>query len=112
MAERYDFERYLNIRTAYGASFSPDGTRISFLTDITGVPEVWSVAIDLSTTTPPWPEQLTFRGERVAGAAFSPADKVLLVSADTGGNERTQLHTLDADGTAFTALTVQPEVIH
>ncbi len=112
MAERYGFERYLNIRTAYGPSFSPDGTRISFLTDITGVPEVWSVAIDLSTTTPPWPEQLTFRGERVAGAAFSPADKVLLVSADTGGNERTQLHTLDADGTAFAALTVQPEVIH
>ena len=112
MAERYSFERYLNIRMAYGASFSPDGTHISFLTDITGVPEVWSVAIDLSTTTPPWPEQLTFRGERVAGATFSPVDKVLLVSADTGGNERTQLHTLDAGGAAFTALTAQPEVIH
>jgi dipeptidyl aminopeptidase/acylaminoacyl peptidase len=111
MAERYGFERYLNIRTAYGASFSPDGTRISFLTDITGVPEVWSVPIDLPATTP-WPEQLTFRGERVASAMFSPTEEILLVSADTGGKERTQLHTLDADGTAFTALTVQPEVIH
>ena len=65
MAERYGFERYLNIRTAYGASFSPDGTHMSFLTDITGVPEVWSGPIDQAATTP-WPEQLTFRGERVA----------------------------------------------
>ena len=112
MAERYGFERYLNIRMAYGASFSPDGTHISFLTDITGVPEVWSVPIELSATTPPWPVQLTFRGERVASATFSPRDEVLLVSADIGGNERTQLHILGADGSAFMALTAQPEVIH
>ena len=111
MAERYGFERYLNIRTAYGASFSPDGTHMSFLTDITGVPEVWSVPIDLAATTP-WPEQLTFRGERVASATFSPTNEMLLVSADIGGNERTQLHILGADGEAFTALTAQPEVIH
>ena len=25
---RYDFERYLNVRTAYGASFSPNGKRL------------------------------------------------------------------------------------
>jgi dipeptidyl aminopeptidase/acylaminoacyl peptidase len=111
MAERYGFERYLNIRTAYGASFSPDGTHIGFLTDITGVPEVWSVPIDLAAPTP-WPEQLTFRGERVASATFSPSDEILLVSADIGGNERMQLHILGADGAAFTALTEQPEVIH
>jgi dipeptidyl aminopeptidase/acylaminoacyl peptidase len=111
MAERYGFERYLNIRTAYGASFSPDGTHMSFLTDITGVPEVWSVPIGLAAITP-WPEQLTFRGERVASATFSPTNEILLVSADTGGNERTQLHILGADGAAFTALTAQPEVIH
>ena len=111
MAERYGFERYLNIRTAYGASFSPNGTHMSFLTDITGVPEVWSVPIDLAATTP-WPEQLTFRGERVASARFSPTNEILLVSADIGGNERTQLHILGADGAAFTALTAQPEAIY
>jgi len=111
MAERYGFERYLNIRTAYGASFSPDGAHMSFLTDITGVPEVWSVPIGLAATTA-WPEQLTFRGERVASATFSPTNEILLVSADTGGNERTQLHILGADGAAFTVLTAQPEVIH
>jgi dipeptidyl aminopeptidase/acylaminoacyl peptidase len=117
-AEKYSFDRFLNVRSAYGASFSPNGKRISFLTDITGVAEVWSVPIDIHAPAPLWPDQLTFRGERVASAAFSPAgeDKPqalsLLVTADRGGNERTQLYALSADGSTFTALTDQPEVIY
>jgi dipeptidyl aminopeptidase/acylaminoacyl peptidase len=111
-AVSYDFERYLNVRTAYGASFSPDGTFLSFLTDITGVAEVWSVPVDVDATLPAWPAQLTFRGERVMGAAFSPARDILLVSADTGGNERTQLYLLGADGLMFAPLTDAPETIY
>jgi len=110
--EQYDFERYLNVRTAYGTSFSPDGQRLSFLTDITGVAEVWSVPVDIHAQTPAWPDQLTFRNERVAGAFYSPAADTLLVSADIGGSELTQLYTLAADGSSFTALTAQPQVIY
>src|SRR6266571_6240311 len=109
--ERYSFERYLNVRSAYGASFSPDGKRLSFLTDITGVAEVWSVPVDVHALVPAWPNQLTFRNERVAGAYFSPTADVLLVAGDVGGNERTQLYMLSEDGSTFTALTAQPEVI-
>src|SRR5271167_4218165 len=108
----YSFEHYLNVRTAYGASLSHDGKHLSFLTDITGVAEVWSVPVDLSATAPAWPEQLTFGGERVVSATFSPTADVLLVSNDVGGNERTQLNTLTADGTSFTKLTNRPEVIY
>ncbi len=110
--EQYSFERYLNVRSAYAPSFSHDGKRLSFLTNITGVAEVWSVPIDIRATAPAWPDQLTFRGERVAGASYSPVADVLLVSADVGGNERDQLYLLSADGAAFTALTSQPETIH
>src|SRR6266699_2017856 len=110
--EQYSFERYLNVRSAYVPSFSHDGKRLSFLTNITGVAEVWSVPIDIHATAPAWPDQLTFRGERVAGASYSPVADVLLVSADVGGNERDQLYLLSADGAAFTALTSQPETIH
>jgi len=106
------FEQYLNVRTAYGTSFSPDGKHLSFLTDITGVAEVWSVPVDLSAPTPTWPEQLTFGGERVVSATFSPTDDVLLVSDDVGGNERTQLNTLIANGTSFRKLTDRPEAIY
>ncbi|HEX6484331.1 MAG TPA: S9 family peptidase [Ktedonobacteraceae bacterium] len=111
-AERYSFDRYLNVRSASGASFSPDGRHLSFLTDITGVAEVWNVPVDMHSTTPAWPEQLTFRGERVASATFSPTGDTMLVTADRGGNERTQLYTLSADGSTFTALTDQPDVIY
>lgn len=110
--ERYNFERYLNVRMAYGASFSPDGQGLSFLTDITGVAEVWSVPVDVEAPVPAWPEQLTFRGERVMSAAFSPTADLLLISADVGGSERTQLYTLSGNGSTLTALTDKPEVIY
>ncbi|HEY6287593.1 MAG TPA: S9 family peptidase [Ktedonobacteraceae bacterium] len=110
--EQYSFERYLNVRSAYAPSFSHDGKRLSFLTNITGVAEVWSVPIEILATTPAWPDQITFRGERVAGASYSPVADVLLVSADVGGNERDQHYLLSADGAAFIALTSQPETIH
>lgn len=113
---QYSFERYLNVRAAYEASFSPDGQVLSFLTDITGVAEVWSVPVIAQSTAqaarPSWPGQLTFRGERVASATFSPKENILLVTGDIGGNELTQLYTLSADGSAFEALTSRPEVMY
>lgn len=64
-----DFVRYLNVRSAYGASFAPDGRHITFLTDITGVAEVWRVPVPPvapagSGAEVAWPEQLTFGGAR------------------------------------------------
>ena len=110
--EQYSFERYLNIRAAYAPSFSHDGKRLSFLTNITGVAEVWSIPIDAHATSPAWPDQLTFRNERISGASYSPVEDVMLVSADVGGNERDQLYLLSADGANFTAITSQTETIH
>ncbi len=113
-ATPFEFVRYLNVRSAYGASFAPDGRHLTFLTDITGVAEVWRVPItpEGGATTPAWPEQLTFGGERIAGASYSPVDDRLIVGGDTGGNERTQLFLVSGDGTTLTPLTNQPEVIH
>lgn len=109
---RYGFESYLNMRSASGASFSPDGQRLTFLTDITGVAEVWCVPIDIHAPVPAWPEQLTFRGERASGAVYSPAAETVLVTGDVGGNEHSQLWLLQAAGGAMTPLTAAPEVIH
>ena len=111
-ADGYSFERYLNVRTAYGASFSPDGARIGFLSDITGVAEVWSVPVEVGAAHAAWPEQLTFRGERVAAASYAPEGERMLVSADIGGNERTQLFVLSGDGSSFAPLTDKLDVIY
>jgi dipeptidyl aminopeptidase/acylaminoacyl peptidase len=111
-AEKYSFERYLNARMAYGASFSPNGRRLTFLTNITGVAEVWSIPVDMSAATPPWPEQLTFVGDRVGSASYSPVADTLVVSADVGGSEHMQLYLLSGDGASFTPLTARPECIY
>ncbi len=105
----YEFARYLKIRAAYGASWSPDGRRLSFLTDITGVPQVWEVPAD-SGPEGGWPEQLTFYEERISGAEYSPTENKLLFSMDVGGNERAQIFVLE-NGVA-TDLTQDPEAIH
>jgi dipeptidyl aminopeptidase/acylaminoacyl peptidase len=110
--EKYDFERYLNVRLFHGPSFSPDGKFLSFLTNVTGVDEVWSVPVEMQAQHPSWPSQLTFRGERFVSATFSPKEDILLVSGDVGGNERKQLYTLSVDGSLFTPLTKRPEVMH
>jgi dipeptidyl aminopeptidase/acylaminoacyl peptidase len=109
---RYSFEQYFNVRSATGASFSPDDRRLSFLTDITGVAEVWSVPIDVHASAPAWPEQLTFRGERVSQASYAPGSETLLISGDVGGNEHNQFWLLQPNTGILTALTNAPQVIH
>jgi len=103
----YEFARYLKVRGAWGASWSPDGRRVSFLTEITGVPQAWEVASEAEGG---WPEQLTFHEERVSGAEYSPVDDRLLFAMDAGGNERLQLFLLESG--EVTDLTRAPEAIH
>ena len=38
-------DRFLNIRAAGGPSFSPDGRHVAFLTNITGLAQVWLVPV-------------------------------------------------------------------
>ena len=102
----YEFARYLKIRGAWGASWSPNGLRVSFLTEITGVPQVWEVASEAAS----WPEQLTFYEERISAALYSPTENRLLFGMDAGGNERSQLFLLE-DG-QVTDLTCAPDAIH
>ena len=108
----YPFERYLNVRMAYGASFSPDANQLSFLTDITGIAEVWSVPVDTRSASSAWPTQVTFRGNRCMSATFAPKSNMVLVTGDIGGNERSQLFLTSADGATFDALTTKPDVMY
>ena len=101
----YEFSRYLKIRGASGSGWSPDGRRVLFVTDITGVSQVWEVP-----TGGGWPEQLTFYEERVAGAEYSPVEDKILFGIDAGGNERMQLYLLGSGEERD--LTGDPDAIH
>ena len=75
MAVRFDIDRFLNVRSASGASFSPDGRFVAFLTNVTGVAQLWQVPVEGG-----WPVQLTFTRESVRGGHYSPTRHELIFS--------------------------------
>jgi dipeptidyl aminopeptidase/acylaminoacyl peptidase len=103
----HDIERYLNVRSAYGASFSPDDDRVAFLMDTTGVPQVWTVAEPGG-----WPEQRTFFDERVTFVSWSPEREEFAFGMDEGGNERQQLFRYDLPTGEITNLTGSLDAKH
>ncbi|WP_435151836.1 prolyl oligopeptidase family serine peptidase [Haladaptatus sp. DFWS20] len=103
----YDFERYLNVRSAHSASFGPDGERLSFLLNTTGVPQVWQLDEPEA-----WPQQLTFDDEQISFASWSPERDELIFGMDKGGNERKQFFRLDGNGETITPLTNMPDAKH
>jgi dipeptidyl aminopeptidase/acylaminoacyl peptidase len=98
---RYGFDRYSSVRIAYGPSFAPDGQHVSFISDITGVPQAW--ILDLASG---HIDQLTLFNERVSSAVFSPTGSSLALSMDPGGGERHQIWTLSMESLSTKRLTV------
>jgi dipeptidyl aminopeptidase/acylaminoacyl peptidase len=101
----YDLERYLNVRSATGATLGPDG-QVAFRMNTTGTFQVWTVDEPGG-----WPEQRTFYEDSVSFASHSPERPELIFGKDEGGNERIQLFRLDEDG-VVTALTDRPGAKH
>jgi dipeptidyl aminopeptidase/acylaminoacyl peptidase len=102
----YDLERYLNVRSAYGASLGPDG-RLAFLMDTTGTGQVWTMNEPGG-----WPDQRTFYDEPVSFVTWSPERPELVFGMDEGGNERLQLYRLDDATGVVTDLTGHPDAKH
>lgn len=104
---QFPVERFLNMRSATSPTLSPQGNEVAFLTNITGVPQVWKIAL-----TGGWPDQLTFFRDRVARLEWSPRGDWIAFSLDLGGNERWQIHLVSPDGATVRQLTNEPKVIH
>ncbi len=114
---RFVLDRFLNVRSAIAPSVSPDGRSVAYLSDTTGVYQLWHVP-----TRGHAPTQLTYAHEIVRGGWFSPRRSELVFAMDEGGNERMQLYWLrrSEDGPAdhsqdrwdSTILTDQPAAVH
>ncbi len=88
----YPIRRYLNAQMAYSPSFFADGERLAFISNITGLPQVWQVKVAAE---PRWPHQLSFGSERVGSVWCSPTANRLIYDRDVGGNEKMQLFLLE-----------------
>ncbi len=87
------FQRYLSVRSSYAPYFSADGQRLAFLSNLTGVPQAWTMPVQGG-----WPDQLTFGQDRVQSVWYSPVDDRLIFARDFGGNENAQLILINGDG--------------
>lgn len=90
----YSIEQFMNTEQIGGASFSPDGSRVAFSSNRSGVYNVYAkpvgggeaVALTESTTDPRFVQ------------AYFPDDDRLIFSGDQGGNELDHIYLREPDG--------------
>jgi dipeptidyl aminopeptidase/acylaminoacyl peptidase len=85
---------------ATAPSFSPDGKRIAFLTNISGLPQAWIVSASGG-----WPDQVTALDDPVQRVLWSPAGDWLALEIAPGGGLNTQVYVVRPDGTGLRRLT-------
>ncbi|HUK75592.1 MAG TPA: hypothetical protein VLU99_07355, partial [Nitrososphaerales archaeon] len=104
----YSLRRYLSIKSAYSPEFSPDGERLAYLSDLTGVPQVWMAGVSGD----PSPQQITVGDERIGFVSYASKSETMAVGVDQGGSERFQIHIIRGWGSELAKLTDEPKVIH
>jgi dipeptidyl aminopeptidase/acylaminoacyl peptidase len=92
--------RMARIGGASSPSFSPDGKWISFISNMTGVPQVWVIPAEGG-----FPRMVTNGDDPVAGVRWSPAGDWLAVTIAPGGGLNTQVYVVKPDGTGLRRLT-------
>lgn len=99
-----DLKRSVALMAKIGAcwspSFSPDSKQIAFVSDLTGIPQIWTVSASGG-----WPTQVTALDDRVGVVEWSPDGEMLAFSVAPGGGMNQQVYLVKPDGTAMRRLT-------
>jgi dipeptidyl aminopeptidase/acylaminoacyl peptidase len=92
--------RLAGVGRCFSPSFSPDGLRLAFVSNLSGVPQVWTVPVDGG-----WPEMVTGFQDPVGQVEWSPDGRWLAFSLAPGGGMHTQIYLVHPDGRQLTMAT-------
>ncbi|WP_368653843.1 alpha/beta fold hydrolase [Ornithinibacillus sp. 4-3] len=97
---------YMNLNTAYRPRAIPKSGRFTFLSKVSGMPQVWT--LDKDNKPIPYAEF----DDTVIGVYHSPNGDMSVVGKDNNGNEKVQLYLLLKDGQETETLVESPEHFH
>ncbi|HEY7403754.1 MAG TPA: S9 family peptidase [Candidatus Angelobacter sp.] len=92
--------RMARVGSAAGAQFSPDGKWVSFISNMSGTPQVWIVPAEGG-----YPRMVTNGDDPVTGQEWSPASDWIAITIAPGGGLNTQIYVVKPDGTGMKLLT-------
>lgn len=81
-------------------SFSPDGKEIAFISNISGLPQLWKIP-----STGGWPIQLTNFDDPVSSASWAPNKNKIAFQLAPGGGMNSQIYLINSDGTGLEQIT-------
>jgi dipeptidyl aminopeptidase/acylaminoacyl peptidase len=85
--------RLVKVGACSSPSFSPDGERVAFISNLSGMPQVWTVPLRGG-----WPDMVTAFDDPVTGVHWSPRGDLLAVAVAPGGGMNQQIYFLEPDG--------------
>ena len=85
---------------ATSPSFSPDGKTLAFVSNVSGLPQVWTVPVAGG-----YPELVTAFDDPVGGVKWSPGGEWLAFSLAPGGGMNAQVYVVKPNGTGVRMLT-------
>ena len=92
--------RMARVGSAVSPRFSPDGKWVSFISNMSGSPQVWIVPSEGG-----YPRMVTNGDDPVTQADWSPASDWIAVTIAPGGGLNTQIYVVKPDGTGMKLLT-------
>ena len=93
-------EAMAKVGACYSASFSPDGSEVAFISNMSGIPQLWKIP-----SSGGWPIQLTNFNDPVSNATWSPKGNKIAFQLAPGGGMNSQIYTINADGSEIEQLT-------
>jgi dipeptidyl aminopeptidase/acylaminoacyl peptidase len=106
-AQNYSIQQYLNIKSATSPALSPDGKKLAYLSNDSGLSQIWMV--DLAENKP---RMITSYDDNIGFVKWSPAGNGLIFGKAHGGDENTQLFWMANNGIEIRELTKDPKVRH